>query len=70
MYIHEEMKTMSVPGRTRKFHGVENRTGETERRIPVATAVARHLMTASASAVHSAGAEAGMILETHTCTQL
>ncbi len=49
MYSHDEMKTMSPPGMMRGAIVVPNRIGEMYSKIPVATAVARHLITALAS---------------------
>jgi hypothetical protein len=43
------MNTTIVPGSTRKPRSARNRRGERKSRMPVATAVAKHLITASAS---------------------
>jgi len=49
VYSHEVMKTIKPPGMMSGAIVVPNRMGEMYKRIPVATAVARHLMTALAS---------------------
>jgi hypothetical protein len=48
-YSHDEMKTIKPPGIVRGVIDVPEIAGDTKRSIPVATAVARHLITASAS---------------------
>jgi hypothetical protein len=48
-YSHDEIKTIMPPGIVRGVMDVPEIAGDTKRRIPVATAVARHLITASAS---------------------
>jgi hypothetical protein len=45
------MKTINPPGTVSGLMEVFDMAGDTKRSIPVATAVARHLMTASASRV-------------------
>jgi hypothetical protein len=49
-YSHDEMNTIRPPGTVRGAIDVSEIAGDTKRSIPVATAVARHLITASASA--------------------
>jgi hypothetical protein len=49
MYSQDEEKTIKPPGITRGLTSVPKRIGERKRRIPVATAEARHFITASAS---------------------
>ncbi len=49
MYSHEAMNTIIVPGSIRNVRSVLNRIGERQSKIPVDTAVAKHLTTASAS---------------------
>jgi hypothetical protein len=48
-YNHDEMKTINPPGTVSGVIEVPEITGERKRSIPVATAVAKHLITASAS---------------------
>jgi hypothetical protein len=48
-YSHDDMKTIRLPGTVRGVIDVPEIAGDTKRSIPVATAVARHLITASAS---------------------
>jgi hypothetical protein len=48
-YSHDEMKTINPPGTASGVIEVPEIAGERKRSIPVATAVARHLITASAS---------------------
>jgi hypothetical protein len=45
------MNTTVAPGSTRKPRSARNSRGERKSRMPVATAVARHLTTASASMI-------------------
>jgi hypothetical protein len=49
IYSQDAMNTTTVPGRTRKPRLVPKSIGEIYSKIPVAKAVAKHLMTASAS---------------------
>jgi hypothetical protein len=48
-YSHDDIKTIKPPGIVRGVIDVPEIAGDTKRSIPVATAVARHLITASAS---------------------
>jgi hypothetical protein len=70
MYSNNEVKMMIGPGMTKNFRCVPKRIGEMYKRIPVATAVERHLTTASASNIVSAGSDTVFTSRTYICTRL